>query len=193
MNKTQKTKSQLRYNQQNVLEALRDIGTHAADEFVDQFLGRVSGDIQPGESVSMAEILFGQKITPTEKTPDLAFEKRILEEEKAQIENKSQQLKLQLQALMSEVKTLVSATQNVSQELKVASMQATAEPGIYHIIFFEKLLESLKSFRKKIENASLWLQSLNKRGQKKNYWARYQQGKGSFLLSAEHYLQRSAG
>src|SRR4030065_534669 len=61
-------------------------------------------------------------------------------------------------------------TQDLGQELQIASMQAPVEPGLYHVIFFEKLLEFLKSFRKKIEAGSIWLQATNKRAAKKIYW-----------------------
>jgi hypothetical protein len=72
-------------------------------------------------------------------------------------------------------------------------MQAPIEPGVYHLIFFEKLLEFIKSFRKNIGQAKVWLQSSNKRAQKKNYWASYKKHGGKFLLAADHYVSRSAG
>jgi hypothetical protein len=66
-------------------------------------------------------------------------------------------------------------------------------PGIYHVIFFEKILEFLKSFRQKIDQASVWLGSANKRAEKKNYWSMFKKKGSSFLLSPDHYSQRSAG
>ena len=72
-------------------------------------------------------------------------------------------------------------------------MQAPVEPGVYHVIFFEKLLEFVKSFRKKIEDAAVWLHATNSRAEKKNYWSRYKKHGGKFLLAADHYLTSSAG
>ena len=74
-------------------------------------------------------------------------------------------------------------------------MQAPANPGVYHIVFFEKLLDFIKTFRRKIENADVWLQSSNKRAEKKNFWGTFTSKKGGtkFLLSQEHYVARSTG
>ena len=60
--------------------------------------------------------------------------------------------------------------------------------------YCRKLLEFIKSFVKKVEEASVWLHALNKRSAKKNVWgANYKKFGAKYLLSGEHYLQRSAG
>ena len=84
-------------------------------------------------------------------------------------------------------------TQELAEEVQIATMQAPVEPGIYHLVFFERLLEFIKSFRQNIGQAKNWLQSSNKRAQKKNYWANYKKHGGKFLLAADHYVSRSAG
>jgi len=74
------------------------------------------------------------------------------------------------------------------------SKEFTALPkGKYHLVFFEKILETIQSFRKKIESAGVWLASVNKRTQKKGFWNQYKQQKSSFLLNPESYNARSAG
>ena len=108
-------------------------------------------------------------------------------------ERKSNELKLQLKAIMEEVLALAATTSNLDEETKIAALQAPVNPGVYHVIFFEKLLEFIKSFRRKIEDASVWLSAVNKRAQKKNYWTMYKKKGSSFLLAPDHYLQRSAG
>lgn len=85
------------------------------------------------------------------------------------------------------------STQNLAEQTQIAVIQAPTKPGIYHIVFFQKILEFLQSFRKKVDLAATWLQSSNKRAEKKNYWAMYKKKGSSFLLSPDHYLQRSAG
>ena len=115
------------------------------------------------------------------------------EEEKRRIEEKSNELKLQLNAIMQEMAVLSQSTQELAKETQIAAMQAPVEPGVYHLIFFEKLLEFIRSFRKKTEEAKIWLQASNNRAQKKNFWARYKKHGGKFLLSPDHYLTRSSG
>jgi len=68
-----------------------------------------------------------------------------------------------------------------------------ANPGIYHLNLFTEILNFLQSFRKGIDETAVWLTSCNKRSEKKNYWSTYKKKGSSFLLSPDHYLQRSAG
>ncbi|KKP80711.1 MAG: hypothetical protein UR81_C0018G0001, partial [Candidatus Levybacteria bacterium GW2011_GWB1_35_5] len=63
----------------------------------------------------------------------------------------------------------------------------------YQIGFFESIVQMIVSFRKKIDNAVVWLQNTNKRSEKKNYWTQYKKKGAGFLFSGESYSQRSAG
>ena len=207
-----KTKKQSRKSdqRQNFIESLKDIGAGTAkgisqdvlrsQDFIDQILGikrqqqqRYSGEITPGEALEISDIFSGKYESEKKLKQQIALERKLKEEEKARIEKKSNELKLQLKALMQEVAQLSQSTQNLAKEVQVASMQAPVEPGIYHFFFFEKLFEFIVSFRKKVEDASVWLHATNLRAQKKNYWARYKKLGSKFLLSGEHYLTRSAG
>ncbi|MFV1917766.1 MAG: DUF5660 family protein, partial [Patescibacteria group bacterium] len=124
----------------------------------------------------------------------LILERSLRIQEKEQIDQKTGELRIQLKAVQEEVLVLVQSTQEIGDETKIAAMQAPIEPGVYHVIFFEKLLEFVKSFRKKIEEASVWLHATNKRAAKKNAWgANYKKHGAKYLLSSEHYVSRSAG
>jgi len=195
----------------NPLEALKDIGKSAASEmrseanklsadFMQELLGirtpkrNYSGEIMPGEPVDFAEVYSGKYEESIKIKKQMAFERRLIQEERIQVEKKSNELKLQLNAVREEILVLAQRTDDLAKETQIAAMQAPVEPGVYHVIFFEKLLEFIKSFRKKIEESATWLQGVNKRAHKKNVWGQNYQKKGaSYLLSSEHYLQRSAG
>lgn len=194
--------------QQNILEVLRDIGTGTAkgltevikpEEFFTQILKpetlqkKYSGDIAPGEKLMMNEIFSGNEKSNQKLRNQLYYERSLHNEERLLSEKRINDLRLKLHALIQEVANLANSTQNLAQEAKTAALQAPVEAGIYHITFFEKLLTFLISFRKKIDNATVWLSATNKRAEKKNYWTMYKQKKGSFLLAPDHYLQRSAG
>jgi hypothetical protein len=204
-----KKKSQQR-TKQNVLESLKDLGTASAtqtkdllkntsEDFFKELMGlpkaqpKRSGELSMGESMSMADALSGKEEENKKLRAQIRMERNLAQEEKRLSDEKSQQLRVQLQALMQEVSKVASSTQNLAQEVQVAAIQAPANPGIYHMVFFEKVLEFLRSFRKKVDQASVWLQSSNKRAEKKNYWSSYKKKGSSFLLSPDHYLQRSAG
>ena len=210
MDKITKQKGQKVLRQHNVLESLKDVGgataksiktdilAETSQDFIRELLGariekKYSGELVPGEALEIGEVFSGKKEENEKLRGQIALERRLAEEEKRRIEEKGNDLRLQLHALMQEVYELAKTTQGLGEQVEVATMQAPANPGVYHLIFFEKLLEFVKSFRKKIENASLWLHASNKRAEKKNYWTMYKKKGSSFLLAPDHYLQRSAG
>jgi len=199
MDKAQKAKIQAQIRKTNVLESFKDIGSGVSRDLLDQILGRprletkVSGEIKVGEFLEFDELLSGQYEENKHLREQIALEKTLLREEKEISVQKSNELKLRLQALMQAVLAKTKSTQSLGEKVEVAAMQAPAQPGVYHLVFFEKLLSFIRNFRKNIEDASLWLQASNKRAEKKNFWAIYKKHGSSFLLSGEHYLTRSAG
>lgn len=209
MDKVNKAKLVKQLRRANVLESLKDIGgstgksvkedllKQSSAEFFRQLLGtdrqKFSGDIAPGETIEINQVFAGKQEQISKQKGQVALERRLLEEERIIIEKKTGELRLQLHAISQEVLELAKSTQGLSEEVKVAAMQAPIEPGEYHVVFFEKLLEFIKGFRKKIEDAAIWLHATNKRAERKNYWAMYKKKGSSFLLAPDHYLQRSAG
>ena len=209
MDKTQKSKPQKTQTGANVLETVKDIGRStvnsvqkdllgaSSEDFFRQLLGTKAepkhGEIRPGESFEMDSVLAGRQEEITKQRRKSELEKSLLREEKERVEKKSAELRLQLHAITREIIELAKTTQGLAEEVEVASMQAPASPGVYHVVFFEKLLEFVRSFRMKIQNSRIWLNASNKRAEKKNYWAMYKKKGSSFLLAPDHYLQRSAG
>jgi hypothetical protein len=210
MDKAQKAKARDQARKTNVLESIKDLGSGVggsikedllkgvSKDFLDQILGRkqnkkASADIRAGESLEFNDLLSGKHEENLKLQHQMSLERKLASEDKERSTQKSNELKLQLQALMQEVLSLAKSTQNLGQEVEVAAMAAPAEPGVYHVIFFEKLISFIRSFRAKIDNASVWLHSSNKRAEKKHYWSMYKKHGASFLLSGEHYSQRSAG
>ena len=210
MDKVQKQKTLKAIRRQNVLESLKDIGSGAAGslktdlfergskDFLNQIFGnrsgkKYSGEISVGESLEIDEVISGEHEEKKKIEGQLFLERQLRQEEKILVEKKSNELKLQLQAITQEVIALAVTTQELGNEIEIAAVQAPTNPGIYHVVFFEKLLSFIKSFRKKIESASVWLYASNKRAEKRNFWGLYKKHGSKFLLSPDHYLQRSAG
>ncbi len=210
MSDTQSKKSKKPLTQANPLESLKDLGTGVAKslkedliektprDFMDQLFGpkpqKYSGEILVGETLEIREVMTGEHEEKQRLRAQLTLERSIRLEEQSHINKKTNELTIQLKAIQEEVLILAQNTQGLSKEIQIATMQAPIEPGIYHLVFFEKLLEFIKSFRKKIEEASVWLHSTNTRAAKKNVWgARYKKHGAKYLLSGEHYLSRSAG
>ena len=194
----------------NVLESLKDIGTGSVNsfkkdllggmpsDFMDQVFGqgygkKYSGEIIPGESLEFSQVLSGKRQEQERLASQVHLERTLIEEEKILLEKKGRELQIQLHVLKQEVENLATTTEGLSKELKIATMQVPVEPGVYHVVFFEKLIEFLKSFRKKVEKAAVWLHAVNNRANKKNFWSLYKSQGSKFFLSGEHYSQRSAG
>ena len=210
MDTAQKQKNLKAIRRQNVLESLKDIGSGAAGslksdllergskDLLDQIFGnrpnkKYSGDISVGESLEISEVISGEHEEKKKLEGQLFLERQLRQEEKILVEKKGNELKLQLHAITQEVIALALSTQGLGDEVEIAAVQAPSNPGVYHVVFFEKLLSFIKSFRKKIESASVWLHATNKRAEKRNFWGLYKKHGSKFLLSPDHYLQRSAG
>jgi len=206
----QTKKSPKRIAQANPLEAIKDIGSKTGEslkedlvkkvpqEFMDQLFGRrqrnYSGEIMAGESLEIKEVFTGEHENTQRLRRQLILERSLRIQDREQRDKKTGELRMQLKVLQEEILVVVEKTKDLADETKVAAMQAPIEPGVYHLIFFEKLLEFIKSFRKKIEEASVWLHATNKRAAKKNVWgSNYKKHGAKYLLSGEHYLTRSAG
>lgn len=205
-----KKKNLAKITRQNVLESLKDLGTSSvnqtgdllkstSEDFFKELMGlevtqpKRSGDINPGESLDMKEAMNGTAEENRILKAQISMERKLSADEKTLGERKMQELRVQLQAITVEIGKVAASTQNLATETQVAMIEAPAVPGVYHVIYFEKILTFLQSFRKKIDDATLWLSASNKRAEKKNYWNMYKKKGSSFLLSPDHYLQRSAG
>lgn len=184
---------------QNVIEVLKDFGTQTSKDFLSELVGfpkpqkKVTGEIGIGESLNINEALIGKSEENKKLRAQIALERNLANKEKRLSDEKIGKLRLHLQALASEIAKLSLSNQKLAMETQNAVMEIPINPGIYHIAFFEKLIIFMQSFRKKIEEAATWLQASSKRSEKKNYWNMYKKKGSSFLLSPDHYLQRSAG
>lgn len=196
----------------NFVESMRDIGQgtvatlkddlvkETSKDFIRQLLGlgrpktSASGEIQLGQSIEIDQVIESQTEENRALQAQLILERTRRQSQEQYVTRQTQELKLQLKALQSEVEEVAKETVQLSQEIKIATLQTTVEPGVYHIVFFEKLLSLIKSFRKKINQANLWIQSANKKASKRRtFWGQVAKSGAQRLLSNEDYSQRSAG
>ena len=207
----QKSKKSKFIENKNVLESINSIGSQTidtiksetkatSDEFFRQLLGeqknlqqKKSTELPLGQTLNMNEFVSGETEKRKELEQQIFFERRLFSEEKQESQKKIQELRVRLQAIQTEASRLVASTANLSENVKAAVMQGTVKADEYQIGFFESIVQMIVSFRKKIDNAVVWLQNTNKRSEKKNYWTQYKKKGAGFLLSGESYSQRSAG
>lgn len=209
--KNQKAKKQNQIRTKNVLEAISDIGSGVAntaidetkaisEEFFKQLLGQQkqqkekrSADLTKGSTLEMNKIKSGEAEKNKKLQEQMFFERRLYQEERRETEGKLQELRVRLQAVSQEAIKLAQSTANLSQEVKIAILQNPVNASEYQINFFEDIIKLISEFRKKIDSAVVWMQGSSKRAEKKNYWSQYKKKGASFLLSPDHYSQRSAG
>lgn len=183
----------------NPLELLRDAGDAA--EIAMQLFGRMprreqkfSGEIVPGQSLEMKKVYSGQASNEEKLRRMIALERRMRQEDQMLVERRTQELRIQIKAIHEEVQKAAKATIELSEEVQIAAFQAPSSDSVYELYFLERMFDFIKSFRKKIQNASVWMAAANKRSRKKNMWgSNYKKHGAKYLLSSEHYLQRSAG
>jgi len=155
---------------------------------------KISGEIMPGESLEMPKVGSGEASNEDKLRKMYLMEQKLRKEDQVLIERRTNELRLQIQAIHEEVEKAARATAQLSQEVEMAAFQAPSSTSIYELYFLERIFDFIKSYRKKIENASVWLTSANRKAQKKNRWgANYKKHGAKYLLSSEHYLSRSAG
>lgn len=207
---TNDKKSKTNQVRRNVIESLKDLGSDfgvqgsdllksTSEDFFNQLIGvqkaqeNRSGEIKAGESMEMSAVLSGNIEENNKLRAQISLERNLLSEEKRLSEQKIGELRMQLQAIAVEIGKVAASTGNFATQVEISMIESPINPGVYHVIFFEKVLEFLQSFRKKIDQAVVWLGASNKRAEKKNYWSMYKKKGSSFLLSGESYAQRSAG
>jgi hypothetical protein len=209
---TIKQKQIKQVRQGNVIESLKDLGGGVTKTFNEQLVKELpkdlmaqlmgirrppekhfSGEIGRGDSLNVNDVYSGKREQQEKLSKQISFERRILDEERSLLDKRGRELQMQLSAITQEIHSVIAATPKLAKQVEAATLEAPVNPGQYHKIFLEAILEFLKSFRKNIESAGLWLASANKRSKKKGFWAQYEKKKGSRLLSPEDFLQRSAG
>jgi hypothetical protein len=193
----------------NPLELLRDTGDTLKkdliqplpEEILKQIFGKTpsrekkfSGEIMPGQAVEMRDVYAGKSKDQENLSKMVHMEKRLREQDRVFVERRTQELRVQIQAIHEEIEKVVRITPQLTQEVEMAAFQAPGSPSLYELYFLERIFDFIKSFRKKIENASVWLATANKKAQKKNKWgSNYKKHGAKYLLSGEHYVSRSAG
>ena len=187
----------------NPLEILREIGIETAQGFKqdikEQILGSYenksfSGEIMPGESLEIKEVYQGKRESEENYREKIRLVKELREQDKILVETRVNELRIRITAIHEEIIKVAKLTPQLSKEVDIAAFQAPVEPSSYEMYFLERLFEFIKSFREKIEDSYHWFHMANRRASKKNMWGQnYKKYGAKYLLSSEHYLQRSAG
>lgn len=100
----------------------------------------------------------------------------------------------QIKNIQGELKGLASSIKNLDKEIDKAIEQMPVKPGIYHVNFLEKLKQTILLLRKRVDEASTWLEVFNQKSAKKHgYWHKAKTFGTQFSQSNERYVATSVG
>lgn len=181
------------------LDTLSNELIKAPQDFLDQLLGtnkqklNASGEIRIGESIVIDHLL--QTDEQKRLKAQITHERKLRQDEQSLTNTKEKELKLQIHALREEVIQIAKTTSQLTKEAQLAAMQEPVDPGIYHLNFFQEILSSLKKIRRRIEDAHLWVRTMNERSAKRKrlFWGQVGISGAKRLLSSEDSMVRSAG
>jgi len=187
------------------MEALRELGRDISTEAKVQIkqivntdlpeslgMAHASGTLQPNERVSIP-----QQASENKSKTDHEAHQRLMqmrEEEQARARRNEQELKEQIKAIQAEIKSLAKAAGEFANEIEIATMQATVNPGVYHKNFFSRLKSTIALLRKRVAESKHWLAEFNTRSKKRNYyWSQVKKSGTSYMLSSARYAVTSTG
>lgn len=190
--KQQKAKDQAKLN---VLENLKDLGQGVVQDAVAQVMPKPEPYKKPQNEITNSREL--QYIAEQKRVQMMyALEKQQKEEERRISQERLNHLKVQLQALMVETQKAIVSAQEFAQKASEVSYNLPEKVGQYHLNFLQNFLNYISDFAKDIGNGAIWLAGFSGRKNKKDFWGIYKnkkKGGAGYLLSSEHYVQRSAG
>lgn len=106
----------------------------------------------------------------------------------------SEKVKQEISQLLKEIKLLIKSTRELTGEVEKAVMeQMPADPGTYHLNFYEWLILMIKSLRERVDESASWLRMFKSKKKQKQYWNMYKKHGTSFGLSSERNIATQVG
>ncbi|OGG15451.1 hypothetical protein A2875_04150 [Candidatus Gottesmanbacteria bacterium RIFCSPHIGHO2_01_FULL_46_14] len=178
------------YNNDSVLEALRQVGGGVGKAVVKDVVGKVGSDVLAslfGQVPRSGELFTGQ----AEVQPTQIRRQEILRPPMVRVEETN--LKPQIEAIREQLKMLAVSLKSLSQDVQKAVNEVPVQPGIYHLNFMERLKSILTVLREQIEDSRSWLALSTNRKKQKGYWGMFKKHGTSFGLSSERSIATQAG
>jgi hypothetical protein len=149
----------------------------------------MAGDLEEGEEVNFSRSERRIDIDPgiDYKEEILHFERKSMQIEKGQLNQRVEQIMIELKQLSKSVKGLETQVRDVDTNMMPAA------PGKYHETFFEYLLTVLRNARTRIEDSSNWLNVVTKKASKRGYWGNAKKHGTSYTLSADRAVSQQVG
>lgn len=210
-NKKQQNKTK-QYVNQNTLESLTSVSKGVAGALNPKDFGKglweqvlnmgnekrqgakSKGELKEGQELDISSLSQREKAQKLEIEPGIDYRREILRGEERINKEQTHELSVKIQEIILELKQLM----NVSQELKVEFKEIAVEPrianpGKYHVSFFEWVLLIVKQARMKVEDSAAWLGAFKSKKAKKQYWSMFKKHGTTFGLSNERVVATQTG
>ncbi|MCX6792152.1 MAG: DUF5660 domain-containing protein [Candidatus Gottesmanbacteria bacterium] len=195
---TKQPKRPTAFNNDSILEALRDLSGGVGKTVTRDVAGKVASDALAsllGAPVKQGELRQNEVIDfPMERQPRPHMRRPEIQPAQKVIFHEDAQIKQQLEAVRAELSALSKSMHLLNTEIQKAVAEAPVMPGIYHVTFYEKLRSVLAMLREQIDDSRTWLALSAQRKQKKlGYWGMFKKHGTTFGLSNERSIATSAG
>jgi hypothetical protein len=207
--KTTKTNNRAKVQSpENFLEALKSLGSNTVNEFKSQVKTAVTSDIPesfglrqaggtlgPNEALSIKDIQAAENRGKSRAESNFAGQlAQMNEQSRSRLIKEEAAAKQQITVIREEILRLAKTMGDFAQEVQIATMQAPANPGIYHRNFYSQLRTIIETLRIRAESSKNWLAASNSRaGKKGHYWSEVGKSGSKFMLSSERYMVTSTG
>ncbi|MCL4390408.1 MAG: DUF5660 domain-containing protein [Patescibacteria group bacterium] len=99
-----------------------------------------------------------------------------------------------MEELSLEVKKLELQTAELTADVKKITVETMpANPGAYHLNFFDWVISSLRDLRSRVNESRQWLALWTQKKKQKGYWAMFKKHGTQFAMSDERAVASSAG
>jgi hypothetical protein len=150
---------------------------------------KTSGDLQEGEEISLSK-----KEKKIEVEPGIDYREEILHFERKEMQVEKGQLNQRVEQIMIELRQLSGSVKQLEVQVRDVDMNVMPiTPGKYHETFFEYLLAMLRNARTRIEDSSNWLGIVSKKASKRGYWGNAKKHGTSYTLSGERVVAQQVG
>jgi len=197
----------------NFIEALKSAGGDIARDTARGF----SQDLIAGSIKQTADTLFNSYSTPSsdnsqEQQESIDFSEYINQQEQARAHQRVQQeyeqretvifsrrqqeVEKKIEEVRLELKKLAQEIINLDQSTQAVIAQEVIAPGTYHLNFFEKLAQFLRTMRKRVAESRHWAAMQNQRSQHQSYYwhmSGKKTGGTKFSLSHERTVATQTG
>lgn len=187
-------------NKDAINETKKAIAEEAKNEFnviVNQVLGV---ELKSGQSVSLTEKSEEYAQKAEDKTPEITsehlsyFSEFRRETEGRKTDETSVVIRNQLNAILAELKSLKSSSDELENVFKDVAIDAPPEkPGIYHLTFFEGFLKLVIKMKNKVEDGVTYAKLFRSRKQERSYHSMAKKQGTSFTLHHDRAVATQTG